>query len=528
MNIIPEPNTITPRKGAFVLSKNCGISENPSEIVANLNEFVQTYCGFTLKAGNDIILQIVDEKTLGNEGYILNIQQNSIYISAQKENGLFYGIQTLKQLIAEYTNNSCCKIPVVEIRDTPRFEYRSYMLDCCRHFFNVEFIKKMIDVCSLIKLNKFHWHLTEDQGWRIEIEKYPKLTTVGSIRKETRGDGIPVSGYYTKEQIRDVIAYASKRFIDIVPEFDVPGHTMAAIAAYPELSCTGNPVEVETYFGIKDTILCAGKNTTYEFVKDVLTEIADLFPYKLVHIGGDEAIKNHWRLCPDCRKAIANNHLKDEEELQAYFTEKIVAILTSLGKIPIVWNEAANSTKLNSNCILQYWRDGSDDAHVKRELKQGRKTIISKFTPYYLDYAHGMHPLRNVYEFNPLIVPEGFATGAENIIGVEAPLWTEYVLTEEKATKMTFPRLLAVAETGWTFAQNKNLKAFKQKLPIFNAILAQKQIAYTSVKKSDVNKFIGMIQTVRFFMHAWDKKSLVDGIKANKEVKKAAKIHASK
>lgn len=511
MNITPKPTKITLADGSYVVGKGAGIGGDCTKAVKSLNEFTTALLGYGFGEGRDVILRLADGD-FGEEGYLLSVGGDGVLITAATEQGLFYGVQTLKQLIAEYYDGEKSEIPAVEIFDKPVYAYRSFMLDCCRHFFDVAEVKKMINVCALLKLNRFHWGLSNDQGWRVQIDKYPKLIEVGSKRASTRDDGVPVEGYFTKTDVAEVLAYAADRFIEVIPEINMPGHSMAAIASYPHLSCEGKEIAVETRFGIKSTIFCAGKESTYEFLKDVLAEIAEMFPSPYVHIGGDEAVKPKWRACPDCQKTIEENGLKDEEELQAFFTKKIVDYLKTLGKTAIVWNEACKSGKLDADCILQYWREGGGAKQTKEELLKGRKVIISQFTPYYLDYPHGMHPLRAVYKFNPRIA-EG------DIWGVEGPLWTEYIATNTQVEKQTFPRLFAIAERGWSDPAKKEYVAFKSRVKYMDAILDGLGVEYTSTAEADVPRIRGTVDMLRFFANTVDKQLLAE-TKANRVKKK--------
>lgn len=525
MNIIPKPTDIKLSEGSFTINNTTGINCDFKNITENLNGFLLLTAGYALNKGDGIKLKTVSGFE-SEESYKLTVSPSCITVEGA-EKGLFYGVQSLKQLVVEYLGDGIIKIPCCVIYDTPRYIHRGFMLDCCRHYFELDFVKKMIDLCSLQKLNIFHWHLTEDQGWRVQIDKYPLLTEIGSIRKESRGDGLPVKGFYTKSDIKEAVAYAKERYIDVIPEFDIPGHTMAAIAAYPCLSCEGAPVEVATTFGIKPTIMCGGKESTYEFVENVIKEMAELFPYKYFHIGGDEAIKTKWRECPECQKKMRENGLENEEQLQAYFTDKVVTMLKSFGKTAICWNESVNSGILNPDCLMQYWKDGNHAERVKAEINNGRKAIMSKFTPLYLDYPHGMHPLRCVYRYNPVL--KGLKEEAKtNIIGVESPLWSEYVPNPEKAEQMVFPRLLALADTAWSGNYGKNFREFKNRLKVFHKLLDVYDVNYTPISKSNPDRISGTIITIKHFLSIIDKELIKTSKEASKETSKAEKAHKTK
>jgi hexosaminidase len=515
MRIIPNPSSIETLSGAFVLRKESGVSCDAENIASNLNDFCNLLFGYRLNKGDDIVFKLAPKGLFCDNGYKLAVNPNGIIIEGD-ESGLFYGLQTLKPLLAADGG----KIPCAIIEDKPKLEYRGFMLDCSRHFFNVDFIKKLIDLCSLLKFNYFHWHLTDDQGWRVEIEKYPLLADIGSVRSETNGDGKAIKGFYTKTQIKEIIAFAAERYVNIIPEFDMPGHTMAAISAYPWLSCRGEEVRVATTFGIKPMIMCSGKESTFIFIEEVLKEMADLFPCKYFHIGGDEALKTEWRECQHCQKVIKESAINGEEELQAYFTGRVIDILGGLGKEAIVWNEAANSGKLSPNCIMQYWQDGRNPKRVKAELEKGRRFINSKFTPLYLDYPHGMHPLRSVYKFDPIV--KGISKKAEKcIFGIEAPLWTEYVVAADNAESMIFPRLLAVAEQG--FGEKTKISDFKERVESFNKILQLYGVKYTPLKQSDPIKIMGLVETIKHFLSIMNKELIKSMFAANKETKRSKK-----
>ncbi|MCP4763836.1 MAG: family 20 glycosylhydrolase, partial [archaeon] len=328
-------------------------------------------------------------------------------------------------------------------------------------------VKKMLDLMALHKMSKFHFHISEDQGWRLEIKKYPKLIEIGSKRKETQtrilskeSDGVPHEGFFTQEDIKEIISHASKLFIEVVPEIDMPGHIMSALAAYPELSCTGGPFEVSTRFGIRKDVCCVGKDSTYEFLENVLKEVIDLFPSKIIHLGGDEVPKARWKECPDCQARIEKEGLENEKELQVYFTNRMVDYISSHGRIAMGWNQIL-SDSLNEDVIGQYWK--FKENLVLEHLKKGRKIVMSEFFRTYLDYSYIMTPLRKSYKYEP--VPKKLEKEKHaNVIGVETPLWTEWVETLKRLGWQTFPRFTAISEVGWTPKNEKNFKSFKKRL----------------------------------------------------------------
>lgn len=426
------------------------------------------------------------------EEYRLDIDTSGVVISAAAPQGFFYAQQTLRQIEEEYGDN----LPFVSIRDYPIFPYRGYMLDCSRHFFSVDLIKKQIDIMALLKLNKFHWHLTDDQGWRIQIDKYPLLTEIGSKRAQTAGDGKEVSGFFTKDEIREVVAYCAERFIDVIPEIDMPGHFKAALAAYPQFSCRQQPLNVGEGFGISPDIICGGKDEVYGFCFDIIDEVAELFPYEYIHLGGDEALKLHWLQCTDCQKKMAELGLKDEEQLQGYFMSRMVEHLNKKGKTVINWNDGMLGENLSGDMIVQYWKENrSGKEAVRKESAKGRKIILSPFFSFYLDYPHGMTPLKKTYNYkmDKEIAPQ--------VIGVEAPLWTEHVKDEETVWKQTYPRLAAVAERGWSNKQD--YQSFLTRLQNFYNILDRQKISYSKTP----NPFFitGKLEVLKFFRNALTK-----------------------
>ena len=338
-NIIPQPVSILINQSEKGFTLHTGTTISPYSFTEDLIKFSKKQFGKKIIMHEDtgeersIILKL-DDSIEHEEGYTIKCENRRAFINAKTESGLFYGLQTLKQILLQTDG----KIPHVEITDYPRFAYRGYMLDCGRYFYTVDEIKRIVDLMALHKLNVLHWHLTEDQGWRVEIKKYPLLTEKGSKRSHTNFNNKPHGGYYTQDDIREIVAYCHERKIKVIPEFDVPGHMVAAISCYPYLSCLDRDLEVATHWGVKHDILCAGKESSYQFVYDVLDELMDLFPDKVIHIGGDEAVKMRWKNCPHCQKAIEENGLKDEDDLQMFFMSKVNEYLESKGYSSIMWN----------------------------------------------------------------------------------------------------------------------------------------------------------------------------------------------
>ncbi|NOY96078.1 MAG: beta-N-acetylhexosaminidase [Chlorobi bacterium] len=482
--IIPKPSNLQIKEGEFILGQENTLKfnasdENLSRIAGFFNEYLELYYGFKLSEngkGKPISLSITTNDALGSEGYRLNVGQKGISISANKPAGVFYGIQTLKQLLPVTTDSKKLHIPAVEIEDTPRFKWRGNMLDVGRHFFPVSFIKKYIDILAMYKLNIFHWHLTDDQGWRIEIKKYPKLIEISHWRDETvvghaswsyEYDGIGYGGFYTQEQVKDIVKYAADRFITVVPEIEMPGHSSAALAAYPELGCTGGPYKVQERWGIFEDVYCAGKEETFEFLQNVLDEVCELFPSRFIHIGGDECPKEAWEECPDCQKRIKDEGLKNEHELQSYFITRMDKYLTSKGKRLIGWDEILEGG-LAPQATVMSWRGINGGVEA---AKQGHDVVMTPTTNLYFDYYQsqnrdneplaigGFLPLEKVYSYEP--VPEELTPKeAKHILGAQANLWTEYVATTKKAEYMLLPRLCALAELAWTPKEEKDYTDF--------------------------------------------------------------------
>ncbi|MFA5815197.1 MAG: family 20 glycosylhydrolase [Bacteroidales bacterium] len=412
--------------------------------------------------GHCIYLEIRKlESSAHPEAYTLTTSKKGIVIRGNSARGVFYGIQTLLQLLppevystAGLTTKRGIKIPQVDIQDEPRYGWRGMHLDVGRHLYSVEFIKKYIDMLAMHKMNVFHWHLTEDQGWRIEIKKYPKLTEIGSIRKTA--DGGTYGGFYTQEQIKEVVAYAASRFIDVMPEIEMPGHSVAALAAYPELSCTGGPFEVRTAWGVSDDVYCAGKEATFAFVQDVLSEVIALSPFKYLHIGGDECPKDRWAKCPDCQKRMKTEGLKDEMQLQSYFIRRIEKFLIANNRSLVGWDEILEGG-LAPEATVMSWRGVAGGIEAAR---QGHDVIMSPNSHCYFDHYQGdpkFEPkaiggyltLEKVYSYEP--TPEELnAEEAKHVLGAQANVWTEYIPTEKQVEYMALPRMSALAEVVWT------------------------------------------------------------------------------
>jgi hexosaminidase len=504
--LIPLPDSVEPTAEAFRLTADATIVADESTLdnAAYLQRRLSSATGFPLPIaapghrGAAIVLGMSPEGAdPGDEGYTLEVTADAVRLEAATQQGLFHAIQTLLQFLPPEieapgaTADIGWTIPGVRICDRPRFAWRGFMLDEGRHFHGKETVLALLDVLATLKLNVFHWHLTEDQGWRIEIEGYPRLTEVGAKRPGTarhltdmlrgRHDGRTHSGFYTRDEIREVVACAAERHITVVPEIEMPGHSLAALAAYPELGCRGGPYRVGTRFGIFKDIYCAGRESTFEFLEAVLDQVIELFPGPYIHIGGDEAPKARWNECPDCRRRMAEEGLADAAELQTWFTNRIARHLAARGRIPVGWNEAL-APGLHPDAIIQYWIGRR--RKVVDAIRQGRRTIVSPFLDYYLDHAYSLTPLSRTYRLEPVFPGLG-DDDARNILGVEAPLWTEFVPSRARLDYQTFPRLLALAETGWTSAERKDFGDFLERWTAFRSRLDQRGIRYASAAAAE-------------------------------------------
>ena len=507
--MIPIPEKMVYKEDYFVLSKETSIFIDQKlkkegefflrEILNLKREMLKKVSSKDEK--NCILLEIDKELSqLGSEGYRLIIDNDKIQLTSSNPQGLFYAIQSLRQLfppeseIKAFDGDAVWEIPCVEIEDKPRFKWRGIMLDVSRHFQEISTIKRLLDLMVLMKMNVFHWHLTDDQGWRIEIEKYPNLIRKGSKRKDTKiGShlgkkyrGKPHEGFYTKEEIEDIIEYAQDRFITIIPEIEMPGHVTAAIASYPELSCRKKNLDVAIKPGIFFDILCAGQDYTYQFLENVLNEIIPLFSSDIIHIGGDEAPKKRWKECNQCQLKMTEEDIENTHSLHHYFTDKITAFLKSKGKITMGWNEILHD-KIDREVIIQWWK--LNKKQVMKHLQENGKVVLSRFFRYYFDYNYFVTPLRKTYSFEP--IPRKLKKRYHhNILGVEATIWTEWIPTIKRLEWQVFPRFFALAETGWSQKPNKNYKDFKKRLIVLSRRLDVLGINYASIEEVDPSNWV--------------------------------------
>ena len=482
-NVVPLPQNIQMQKGeAFVLSD--GVQILAADGLQREAEFLQTYlkeqAGLSLpialkkdKKATYITLA-VSPKITNPEGYTLSVNKKGVTIFGGSAAGVFYGIQSLRKSLSI----GGCSFPAVEISDAPRFAWRGMHLDCSRHFWPVSFVKKFIDLLALHNMNTFHWHISDDQGWRIEIKKWPKLITVGSQRTGTiigtnsdLDDGIPYGGYYTQEEARDIVRYAAERHITVVPEIDMPGHMLAALASYPELGCTGGPYQVGHYWGVYKDVLCVGNERVYQFVEDVLAEIMDIFPSEVIHIGGDETPTEKWAACPKCQAlGLPTNGL------QAYFTQRVFQFLTAHHRRALGWDDILDGCP--QDAMIMSWRGTAPGA---KAAETGHDVVMAPTSHCYFDYQQvkdvlfepsrcgGFIPIDKVYGLDP--APDSLSVEArQHILGVQANLWSEYMTTESTVEYQALPRMSALAEVQWTRPAQKDFEAFKERLTRFTQL----------------------------------------------------------
>lgn len=496
--IIPVPVRMELEKGAFVLKPSTRISyaggNEAAAVAEQLAALLRPATGYTLStsSGNKGDIRLVTDNSgeWRPEEYRLAVTGRRVTLTAATPEGLFRGIQTIRQLLPAQVESGTVvsdvrwSIPSLSVRDYPRFEWRGMHLDVSRHFFDVEFTKRYIDILAMHKLNVFHWHLVDDQGWRIEIKKYPGLTETGAWRVDREdkpwrsrepqqpGEKATYGGYYTQEQIREIVAYAAGKYITVVPEIEMPAHVSSALAACPEYSCTGGPFTVPpgSIWPITD-IYCAGKEETFAFLEDVLTEVIGLFPSQYIHIGGDEADKMEWRRCPDCQARIRNEGLKDEDELQSYFVKRIEQFLKSKGRSLIGWDEILEGG-LAPEATVMSWRGFEGGLAA---AKSGHHAVMTPVSHCYFNIYQGdpeneplafpgLITLKKVYDFEP--VPEELTPEeAKYIIGAQGCLWTEFVTDGKTAEYMILPRLTALSEVMWSITENRTWEGFVTRLP---------------------------------------------------------------
>ncbi len=495
MPLIPQPMKMKFSEGTFALSSTTVVivNQGTSDSGKYLVDLLSPISGFELKtrriSGQEVeanciaLLLTPDRGNLGQEGYALSVMKDRVIICAPTAAGIFYGIQTLRQLLpAEIERQNVVQekaawqIPCVEIEDKPRFQWRGLMLDCSRTFWSKTFIKRKIRLMSLYKLNRLHLHLTDDQGWRLQIKKHPKLTEIGSKFAEKYQEPPERQGYYTQEDIREIIAYGARHNVTIVPEIEMPGHSTAALTAYPELSCTGGPFEIYPFFkgpGITKDIFCPGNEETFHFLEEVLSEVVELFPSEFIHVGGDEAPKDRWSLCPKCQARIKQEGLKDEQELQSYFIKRIEKFLNGKGKRLIGWGEILEGG-LAPRATVMSWRKSESGIAA---ASAGHDVVMSLTSHCYFNFPYKRISTMKVYGYNP-IPAELTEEQAKHILGIQANFWSTIDREEVGVDKQVFPRLLAIAEVAWSPKDQRDEARFRDRVKIDSSRLKKLGVRY--------------------------------------------------
>lgn len=495
-SVIPQPASLKITKGEFTITRKTPLVQGPVWLTGTsaldmYAKFFQNYIGITLnkvaayregKFEKAINIKKANDVSLGNEGYKLQVREDGILIYANTDTGFYYAMQTLFQLfpVENFYNpkNKSITLPCCEITDVPRFAYRGMHLDVCRHFFPVSFIKNYIDLLAMHKMNVFHWHLTDDQGWRIEIKKYPRLTEVGSVRKQSMigkyddntFDGKEYKGFYTQDEIREVVKFAQERFVTVIPEIEMPGHSLAALAAYPEYSCVGGALEVGTKWGVFEDVFCP-KEETFKFLEDVLSEVISLFPSQYIHVGGDECPKARWKTCAHCQALIKQENLKDEMGLQSYFIRRIEKFLNSKNKKLIGWDEILEGGLAPAATVMS-WRGTEGGIAAAR---MNHDVVMTPGSHCYFDHYQsepstepnaigGYTTIKKVYDFEPVPTDSLTTEQQKHILGAQANVWTEYILEPAHVEYMAYPRALALAEVLWSPKNVRDWNNFSSRL----------------------------------------------------------------
>ncbi|MEE1419929.1 MAG: beta-N-acetylhexosaminidase, partial [Alistipes ihumii] len=466
VNIVPKPLNVEMGDGSFTVDAATVVTVGRDASLRSVGELfaamIEPVTGRAVKvktAADGAKIDLAVDPELGEEEYELRVTPAGADVRGGSPKGVLYGLQSLRQLVIEGEGT----VPAVTVKDKPYFGYRGAMLDVCRHFMPVEDVKAFIDILAMHKINRFHWHLTEDHGWRIEIKKYPELTRVGAFRDRcdldpaAPLDSVPYGGFYTQDEVKEIVRYATDRFITVIPEIEMPGHSTAALASYPYLGCRGEDYKVSSVWGVKEDVYCAGNDSTFAFLEGVLTEVVDLFPSEYIHIGGDECPKVRWKACPKCQKRIRDEKLKDEFELQSYFVQRMEKFLNGKGRKIVGWDEIMEGG-LSKTATVMSWRGAAGGIEA---AKSGNHVIMAPNTHCYLDYyptrdieneprgIGGFLPIEMVYALDPY---EGLnAHEREYILGVQGNLWTEFIAELDHAEYMLLPRLAAIAEVGWSY-----------------------------------------------------------------------------
>ena len=506
LDITPTPQSLVQKNGHFTLNSKTSFAIGKNQradlkkVAAYFQSKILYSTGYNLNIKNSgslnaISLQIDKSLKIGNEGYQLTVTPKKVIVKAKTPQGIFYGMQSVMQLLPPQIesetiiDNVAWEIPCVEIKDEPAYGYRGMMLDVCRHFHDVEFVKKQLDIMAMFKMNYFHWHLTDDHLWTIEIKKYPRLAEVGSVRRNA--DGSIHRGFYTQEQIKEVVAYAAERYITVIPEVELPGHALAALTAYPEYSCTGGPFELRNKWGVEDNVYCAGNDKTFEFLQDILEEVIPLFPGKFFHIGGDECPMGDWKKCPDCQAARAKKGQGDNVEVQmSDFTKSLTAMLSKHRKKPILWYDINKSYYHKGETVMS-WLPGEFPRCIDKTKEQGIDLIVTPQFKYYLARTQMKFPaddvrarpggapilLKDCYNFDPRNGRD--KNDVKHIKGINLCMWAEWIPSGELLMYMTYPRAMAVSETAWGSHKNRpSLEEFEKKMETHKKHF-QKRFGYT-------------------------------------------------
>ena len=506
LDITPTPQSLVQKNGHFTLNSKTSFAIGKNQradlkkVAAYFQSKILYSTGYNLNiknsgSSNAISLQIDKSLKIGNEGYQLTVTPKKVIVKAKTPQGIFYGMQSVMQLLPPQIesetiiDNVAWEIPCVEIKDEPAYGYRGMMLDVCRHFHDVEFVKKQLDIMAMFKMNYFHWHLTDDHLWTIEIKKYPRLAEVGSVRRNA--DGSIHRGFYTQEQIKEVVAYAAERYITVIPEVELPGHALAALTAYPEYSCTGGPFELRNKWGVEDNVYCAGNDKTFEFLQDILEEVIPLFPGKFFHIGGDECPMGDWKKCPDCQAARAKKGQGDNVEAQmSDFTKSLTAMLAKHRKKPILWYDINKSYYHKGETVMS-WLPGEFPRCIDKTKEQGIDLIVTPQFKYYLARTQMKFPaddvrarpggapilLKDCYNFDPRNGRD--KNDVKHIKGINLCMWAEWIPSGELLMYMTYPRAMAVSETAWGSHKNRpSLEEFEKKMETHKKHF-QKRFGYT-------------------------------------------------
>ena len=487
-SVIPEPvEMFVGEESVFVLTRLCEVEydEKSKKAYEALIKFLgDSFSMSLIGTGKERISLKIDDTIEQNEGYTLFVSKDSVEIRGKDEAGVFYGVQSLKQLLFQ----GDLTLPEVQIKDAPRFYYRGFMLDCGRYFFTVEAVKVFLEMMALHKLNAFHWHLSDDQGFRAQVLDKLLLTEIGSYRSHTNFNSRKHEGYYSVDDMKEIVRYAHNLCIKVIPEIDTPGHSVAMIAAYPELSCFERELSVATHWGIKHDVLCIGKESTFQFMQTVFDELLETFTDGVFHIGGDEVPTTRWKICPHCQKRMKDEGLTDESQLHTYYLDRIASYLKNKGVEVVMWNDRVKDYMVSKDVTWQFWDGDMNTEDIVGQINSGRSFIMSNISAYYLDLPYAHISLKDTYNFEPLY-KDIKEENKELVKGVEACLWTEFVPTMKKAGYCTYPRLGAYCETAWSPKEGKNYENFLEKLPSYYSFLEGSGIDTATIRQANPGFF---------------------------------------